>query len=88
LKKCCSANATKSYDGKEFNKSCEHCGEKFMLLQEFAAGLFCIIGSSHTVESNYSILNKPKVIKECASATMPWKDNIVQTAQATSAFML
>ena len=29
-----------------------------MLLQEFAAGLACIMGSCHTVESNYSILKQ------------------------------
>ena len=52
------ANVTKSYDGKDCSKSWEHCGEKFMLLQEFAAGLACIMGSCHTVESNYSILKQ------------------------------
>ena len=31
-----------------------------MLLQEFAAGLACIMGSSHTVESDYSILKQTK----------------------------
>ena len=54
------ANVTKSYDGKDFNKSWEHCGEKCMLLQEFATGLACIMGSSHTVESDYSILKQTK----------------------------
>ena len=54
------ANVTKTYDGKDFNKSWVHCGEKFMLLQEFAAGLTCIMGSSHTVESDYSILKQTK----------------------------
>jgi hypothetical protein len=54
------ANVTKSYDGKDFNKSWEHCGEKFIMLQEFAAGLACIMGSSHTVESDYSILKQTK----------------------------
>jgi hypothetical protein len=54
------ANVTKSYDGKDFNKSWEHCGEHFMLLQEFATGLACIMGSSHTVESDYSILKQSK----------------------------
>jgi hypothetical protein len=54
------ANVTKFYDGNDFNKSWEHCGEKFMLLQEFAAGLACIMGSSHTVESDYSILKQTK----------------------------
>ena len=31
-----------------------------MLVQEFAAGLACIMGSSHTVESDYSILKQTK----------------------------
>jgi hypothetical protein len=54
------ANVTKSYDGKDFNKSWEHSGEKYMLLQEITAGLAYIMGSSHTVESNYSILKQTK----------------------------
>ena len=31
-----------------------------MLLQEFAASFVCITGSTHTVESNYSILKQIK----------------------------
>ena len=54
------ANVTKSYYGKEFKKSLEYCGETFILLQEFAAGLAWIMGSSHTVESNDSILKQTK----------------------------
>jgi hypothetical protein len=54
------ANVTKSYDGKDFNKSWKHCGENFMLLQDFAADLDCIMGSARTVESNDSILKQTK----------------------------
>jgi hypothetical protein len=60
LKSAAFAIVTNSYDGKDFNISWEHCGETFILLQEFAAGFACIMGSSHTVESNDSILKQTK----------------------------
>ena len=54
------ANVTKSYDGKDLNKSWEHCGEKCILLQEVTAGLVCIMVSSNTVESDNSTLKQTK----------------------------